>query len=77
MYKATYDSYVRETIDGPFEVNTIQSRYDTYAALVEPYGTSEVSGLTFLESANDFPVAISALKQHAASRTTAAESYLK
>lgn len=77
IYQAKYISFVEETIAGPFEVNSIQSIYDSYAALIEPYATSEVAGYTFLESANDFPSAISILKQHVSSRTTAVENYLR
>ena len=75
-YKAIYDNYVQETIDGPFETSYIQNVYDTYAALVEPYATSEVSGYTFLNNSSDFQQAITTLKAHAASRASAVQNYL-
>jgi len=76
VYKAKYDEYVQATINGPFETSYIQSVYDTYAALVEPYATSEVSGYTFLNNSGSFYSAISSLKSHASSRSTAVNNYL-
>ncbi len=76
VYKATYKNYVAETIEGPFEVNTMQALYNKYAALVESYATSEVSGYTFLESPGDFQQAIDQLKQHVSDRTAAVLNYL-
>lgn len=76
VYKAKYDAYVKATIDGPFETSYIQSVYDTYASLIEPYATSEVSGYTFLNSSSSFYSAITTLKSHASSRSTAASNYL-
>ena len=76
VYKAKYDAYVQATIDGPFETSYIQSVYDTYADLVEPYAISEETGYTFLNSSSSFYSAISTLKSHASSRSTAAKNYL-
>ena len=76
VYKATYDNYVQETIEGPFETSYIQSVYTTYSSLIEPYATSEVSGYTFLNSSSDYYQAISTLNQHAASRASAVSQYL-
>ena len=75
-YKATYDAYVKATIEGPFETSYIQGVYDTYSALVEAYATSEVNGYTFLNSSSSFYSGISTLKSHAASRSTAVSNYL-
>ncbi len=36
VYKARYDDYLFEVINGAFETATIQALYDTYADLVEP-----------------------------------------
>ncbi len=77
VYKAKYDAYVKETIEGPFATSYIQGVYDTYAALVSPYATTEVSGYTFLSSSSSFSSAVSTLKTHATSRATAVSSYLK
>lgn len=76
VYKAKYNTYVKATIDGPFETSYIQSIYDTYSNLVEPYATTEIPGYTFLNSSSDFYSAISTLKSHASSRSTAAQNYL-
>jgi len=76
IYKAKYDQYVKETIEGPFEVNTVQALYTKYAALVEPYVTSERAGYTFLNNSSDFQMAVSELNQHVVNRKTAVESYL-
>ncbi|MEO9510953.1 MAG: CotH kinase family protein [Flavobacteriaceae bacterium] len=76
VYKAKYDAYVQEVINGAFETSTVQTLYNTYATLVESYATSEISGYTFLESSSDFQSAISTLESHAASRASAVNSYL-
>lgn len=76
VYKAKYDAYVEEVINGAFDETTIQALYTSYAALVEEYATSEVSGYTFLNSSSDFQSAVSTLKSHATSRKAAVTSYL-
>lgn len=76
VYKAKYDSYVQETIDGPFETSYIQSVYAEYSALIEPYATSEVPGYSFLNNPSSFYQAITSLHQHAESRSAAADQYL-
>ncbi|CDF79267.1 spore coat protein CotH [Formosa agariphila KMM 3901] len=75
-YKATYDAYVQETIDNAFNTSSIQAKYATYAALVEPYATTEVSGYTFLNSSSDFQTAINTLNSHVVQRTSVATTYL-
>ncbi len=76
VYRAQYDMYVGEVIDGVFKAGTIQATYDEYAALLEPYATTEVSGYSFLSSPDDFERAVSELRTHAADRTAAADAYL-
>lgn len=76
VYKAQYDAYVQEVINGAFETSAVQAMYSRYATLVEPYATSEISGYTFLESSSDFQSAVSTLESHAASRAAAVSSYL-
>ena len=76
VYRAKYDQYVRETVDGPFEVSAMQATYTNYAALIEPYATSERSGYTFLSYSGAFQQAISLLNQHVVSRNSAVENYL-
>lgn len=76
IYKAKYDRYVQDVIDGPFEASTIQALYSSYSTLVEPYATIEESGYSFLNSSSDFQTAISELNAHASQRATAVNSYL-
>ena len=76
VYKAKYDAFLQEVIDGSFNANTMSSLYDTYAALIEPFATSERSGFTFLNSVASFQSAVSTLKSHAVSRNSAVENYL-
>ena len=76
VYKAKYDTYVQQVVDGPFNVSTMQSLYTTYAALIEPYATSEVSGYTFLNSSSDFQSAVNTLNAHVVSRASAVSNYI-
>ncbi len=76
VYKAQYDGYVQEIVDGAFNVNTIQSQYATYSALIEPYATTEIDGYTFLNSSSDFQAAVSELNAHVSQRATAVSNYL-
>tara|TARA_R110002049_G_scaffold183916_1_gene351968 strand:- start:19810 stop:21237 length:1428 start_codon:yes stop_codon:yes gene_type:complete len=76
IYKATYDYYLFEVISAAFETTTTQALYDTYAALVEPYATTEVAGYTFLNGPSDFYNAVDALKEHASDRDAAVDAYL-
>lgn len=76
VYKAKYDTYLQEVIDGAFNTTTVQALYTSYASLVEPYATTEVSGYTFLNSSSSFYSAISTLKSHVSSRASAVNNYL-
>lgn len=76
-YKAKYDAFVKETIEGPFETSYIQSLYASYASILEPYATSENQGYTFLRSSSDFQTAISELNAHASERASAVYNYLE
>jgi len=76
VYRATYDTYVQEILDGAFETSHIQGVYEQYAALIEPYATSEIQGYTFLDNSSEFSAAIAELTSHAATRAAAAENYL-
>ena len=76
VYRAKYDQYVLEVIQGPFEVNSMQNTYAQYESLIEPYATSERDGYSFLSSDYQFYQAISTLNQHVESRTVAVEYYL-
>jgi spore coat protein CotH len=76
VYKAKYDSYVQEIVDGAFNVSSIQAQYSTYSAMIEPYATSEIEGYTFLENSSDFQSAVSGLNSHVTQRAAAVSSYL-
>jgi len=76
IYKAKYDTYLKATIDGPFETAAIQEIYNSYSNLVEPYATTEIEGYSFLNNSSNFYSAISTLKSHALSRTSAVQNYL-
>ena len=76
VYRAKYDSYVQETVEGPFEANYIQQVYAYYATLIAPYAVAERTGYTFLDSSAAFYAALTELNVHASSRSAAAESYL-
>jgi spore coat protein CotH len=76
VYKAKYDAYLKEVIEGAFDETTLQALYTSYAALIEEYATSEVSGYTFLSSSSSFQPAVNTLKSHATSRKNAVEAYL-
>lgn len=75
-YRAQYDAYVRDVVDNAFSVSSMQSKYATYSALVEPYANLEVSGYSFLSSSSDFQVAISQFNSHVSARATAVNNYL-
>ncbi len=74
-YKAIYESYMKDVVAGPFEVNYMQSLYNEYEVLVEPYATSERTGYTFLSSSASFYSAIEALKSHVVQRDFLVENY--
>lgn len=76
VYRAQYNAYLQEVIDGAFETTTTQALYDTYADLVEPYATTEREGYTFLRNPEDFRIAVTELKAHASDRAAAVETYL-
>ena len=76
VYRAKYDTYVQEVIDGAFNETTLQALYTSYATLLESAATSEVSGYTFLNSSSDFNNAVNELKNHVTARKTAVNNYL-
>ncbi len=76
VYKTKYDEYVKDVLEGPFNISTMQALYSSYATLVEPYATMEESGYSFLNNSSDFQAAISALNTHVSQRASAVTSYL-
>jgi spore coat protein H len=77
VYKAKYNGYLKEAIQGTFEPTAMQALYSKYQTMLEPYATSEQQGYTFLRNSSEFNYAVSTLKSHATSRKTAVEVYLK
>jgi spore coat protein H len=76
IYKAKYDGYVEEVINGAFSTSEIQAVYTNFAALIQPYATTETRGYTFLNSSSDFQSAVNTLKTHASQRVVAVKTYL-
>ena len=76
IYKAQYNDYLLEVIEGAFQTTVTQALYDTYSTLIEPYATTEVAGYSFLSGPDDFINAIDDLKAHAVSRAEAVATYL-
>ncbi len=77
VYKAKYDVYLKEVTDGAFNSTTMQTIYTNYAALIESYATTEISGHTFLNSSSEFQTAVNQLKSHATQRASAVSAYLR
>ena len=76
VYRNIYDNYVNEVINNAFETSNIQSIYSYYALKIENSVLNEESGYSFLESSNDFQIAISELMSHAQERASAVYLYL-
>lgn len=76
VYKALYDDFLLEVIEGPFNPSSISALYDTYANMIEPFATTERAGYTFVNSASSFQTAVSFLQSHLVSRAAAVQDYL-
>lgn len=76
VYKAKYDIYVQEVVDGAFNTSTMLSLYRSYEALIAPYATIEEQGYTFLNTSSDFQTAVNELNTHVPQRATAVNTYL-
>jgi hypothetical protein len=76
IYRAKYNEYLEDVRDLYFEESNMQTLYTTYSNLIGPYTTTERYGYSFLNSSSEFQSAVSALKQHVASRATAVTNYL-
>ncbi|MFT5914607.1 MAG: spore coat protein H [Bacteroidia bacterium] len=75
-YKAKYDAFVKETIEGVFDASSIQATYTSYTTLLSPYATTELQGCTFLNNSSEFQTSVNALKTHVTQRVSAANTYL-
>ncbi|MGY0391158.1 CotH kinase family protein [Bizionia sp. KMM 8389] len=76
VYKSQYDTYVQEVVNDAFSVSNMQALYASYASLVQPYATTEVSGYSFLTSSADFQAAVNELNSHVVERVDAVSEYL-
>ncbi len=76
VYRASYNTYLAEVMAYAFEPGLMQSTYDAYSALTEPYATTEKSGYSFLEGNSDFYNAVRMLISHATERASALSRYL-
>lgn len=76
IYKAQYDTYVEEVVNGVFNTSVMQDIYTTHAALIEPYATTELQGYSFLNNSSEFQSAVNTLNTHVASRAAAVQAYL-
>jgi len=74
-YRAVYEDYLSEIKDGVFKTSSMQSLYDEYAELIEPFANAETRGYTFLSNGSSFLQAISTLKNHVAQREAAVNQY--
>lgn len=75
VYREVYENYLIEVRDEVFNTSNMQSLYDEYSALIEPFADAELNGYTFLNGGSAFEQAISTLKSHVSSRETAVNSY--
>ncbi|OBX24441.1 spore coat protein [Bizionia sp. APA-3] len=76
VYKTQYNLYVQEVVTNAFSVSNVQALYASYASLIQPYATTEVSGYSFLTSSADFQAAINELNRHVVDRNNAVNDYL-
>jgi len=76
VYKTQYNLYVQEVVTSAFSVSNVQALYASYALLIQPYATTEVSGYSFLTSSADFQAAINELNRHVVDRNNAVNDYL-
>lgn len=77
VYKAQYDAYVQETVNGVFNPSTMQATYAQHAALIEPYATTEQEGYTFLNNSGEFQSAVNGLMSHVSQRAESVNNYLE
>lgn len=75
-YKALYNQYIEEAINGAFEPSKMAETYQTLSDMIAPYALSEVEGYTLLSSAQAFESSVSELNRHTAQRYEQATSYL-
>lgn len=72
VYRARYNVLLSEVMADAFETASVQATYDSHAALIGPYVTSELAGYCFLNNSSDFAAEISTRKVHASERPLSA-----
>lgn len=78
-YRATYEQYLDDFINGVFEPSKVQAQYAAEVALIEQYVTGsegETSPYTFLSSSSDFSSAVAELNSHVSQRASEVDAYL-
>ena len=75
-YRALYESYLLQTIEGPFNPSTIKNTYQYYHDLVADYAEAEQEDYTFLHTISDFTNALDEQYDHADRRYDAVMEYL-
>lgn len=75
-YRAIYDQYIEDFINGPFLPSKMDSEYAAWDAMISASAASEVSGYSFLNGISSYNSAVSTLKTHASQRVAAAQNYL-
>ena len=76
IYKAKYQQYLEETIQGAFEPEKMAATYQKYHDLIAPYVEKEEQGFTQISSTEVLESSLDELIQHAQSRAEAVEEYL-
>lgn len=76
-YRAIYDGYLQDFIDGPFLPSKMETQYFGYDMLIANSATSEISGYTFLTNSGDYSNAVSEIISHCSDRTNAVNAYLQ
>jgi spore coat protein CotH len=77
IYRAKYQAYLGETIQGAFQLEKLEAAYREYHALITPSVEKETQGYTQLDSFEDFERALDGLIQHAKDRVQAVAEYLR
>ena len=67
-YKNEYNTYLKSFVDDVYTPDAMNTLYDKYYALLKDYASEEGN--------NNFLSAVSILRTHVSSRTTAVSTYL-
>ena len=79
-YQQKYKDYLQQFVNTVFEPSIMQSEYDKYYNLIEPYvvgAEGEIESYSFLNSDADFNNAFIQLKTHVQSRKTEVEAFVE